>query len=251
MSATAYLIFVSGLVLELLVVYRLLREMSWCRYSFFFFYVVYLVAQTIAQFGILSFMPALYMKVYWYSVGVDALLRFFVIWEVFRHVFLKSSVLHEIVSRGFMFGVLGMIVFLAAISWGAENYKTSQSVYFASERTLGFCQAFLILAILLLAQYYNLHLGRNLWGIAVGFGLFSSFSIVNFALIDLVPSFFRYWQLLTPFGFVSMLVMWTWAIWNYSPNQVVTGGALDYSDIERWSENWSRALSMIRRVIHP
>ena len=225
--------------------------MSWRRYPFFSCYALYLVAQAIALFCTLSFVPVLYVKVYWYSEGVNVLLHFFVIWEVFRHVFLKSSVLHEIVLRGFMFGVLGMIVFLAAISWGAENYESSHSVLFASERTLGFCQAFLILAILLLARYYNLHLGRNLWGVAVGFGLFSSFSIVNFALIDLVPSFFPYWQLLTPFGFVSMLGMWTWAIWNYSPNQVVTGGAFDHSDIERWSENWSQALSVIRRVIHP
>jgi hypothetical protein len=148
-------------------------------------------------------------------------------------------------------GVLGIIVFLAAISWGAENYETSHSVLFASERILSFSQASLILAILLLARYYNLHLGRNLWGIAVGCGLFSSFSIVNFALIDLVPSFLPYWQLLTPFGFVSMLGMWTWAIWNYSPNQAVTGGTLNHSDIERWSENWNQALSAIRKVIHP
>ena len=225
--------------------------MSWCRYPFFFCYALYLVAQAIALFCTFSFVPVLYAKVYWYSEGVNVLLRFFVIWEVFRHVFLKSSVLHEIVLKGFMFSVLGMIIFFAAISWGAENYKTSHSVYFASGRTLGFCQAFLILAILLLARYYNLHLGRNLWGIAVGFGLFSSFTIVNFALIDLLPSFFPYWQLITPFGFVCMMSMWTWAIWNYSPNQVDTGGTLDYSDIERWSENWSRALSVIRRVIHP
>ena len=249
MSASSYLIVVIGLALEMLVVYRLLREMSWCRYPFFSCYVLYLVAQAIAVSCTLSFMPVLYAKVYWYGEGINVLLRFFVIWEVFRHLFLKSSVLHEIVSRGFMFGVLGMVVFLAAISWGAENYKTSQSVYFASERTLGFCEAFLILAILHLARYYNLHLGRNLWGVAVGLGLFSSFSIVNYALIDLVPSFFRYWQLLTPLGFVSMLGVWTWAIWNYSPNQVVTDGALDHSDVEQWSENWSRALSVIRRLI--
>jgi len=245
------LIIVSGVALELLIVYRLLRGISWRRYFFFFCYALYLVAQAIALSCTLSFLPAFYAKMYWYSEGVDVLLRFFVIWEVFRHVFLKSSVLHEIVLRGFMIGVLGMIVFLAAISWGAENYKTSHSVYFASERTLGFCQAFLILAILLLARYYNLHLGRNLWGIAVGFGLFSSFTIVNFALIDLVPSFFRYSQLLTPFGSVCMLGMWTWAIWNYSPNQVVTGSTLDHSDMERWSENWSQALSVVRRLIHP
>jgi hypothetical protein len=150
-----------------------------------------------------------------------------------------------------MIGILGMIVFLAALSWGAKNYKISHSVYFASERTLGFCQAFLILAILLFARYYNLHLGRNLWGVAIGFGLFSSFSIVNFALIDLVPSFFRYSQLLTPFGFVSMLGVWTWAMWTYSPNQAVTDGPLDHSDIERWSEDWGRTLSSIRRVTRP
>jgi hypothetical protein len=224
--------------------------MSWCRYPFFFCYVVYLVALTIAQFGILFYMPDLYAKVYWYSEDVSMILYFFVIWEVFRQVFLKSSVLHTIVLRGFMFGVIGMIVFMMAISWGALNYTTSHSVIFASERTLAFSQASLILAILLLARYYNLDLGRNLWGVAVGCGLFSSFSIVNFALIDLVPFFFPYWQVLTPFGFVSMLCMWTWATWIYSPNQVATGGTLDQSDIDRWSDNWSRALSVIRRVIH-
>lgn len=251
MSVASYLIFFLGLALEVLVVYRLLKGVSWRRYPFFFCYVVYLVALSIAQFGILSYIPVLYAKVYWYSEDVSMFLYFFVIWEVFRHVFSKSSVLHEIVLRGFMPGVLGIIVSLAAISWGAANYETSHSVLFASERILGFCQASLILAILLLARYYNLHLGRNLWGVAVGCGLFSSFSIVNFALIDLAPSFFPYWQLLTPFGFISMLGMWTWATWNYSPNQVVTDGTFDQSDIERWSENWSRALTVIRRVIHP
>jgi hypothetical protein len=250
-SAASYLIFATGLVLEVLIVYRLFRGTSWRQYTFFFLYVVYIFTQTVTQFCILSFIPGLYAKVYWYGESVTMFIHFLVIWEVFRHVFLKSSVLHEIAVRGIMHGVLGMIVFLVAISWGAKNYETSHSIFFASGRTLGFIQASLILAILFLARYYNLHLGRNIWGIAVGFGLFCSFSIFNYALIDLLPSFFPYWELLTPFGVVSMLGMWTWAIWDYSPNQVVASDGLDHGDIEGWSENWSQAVSVIRRIINP
>jgi hypothetical protein len=250
---SSYLIFLAGAALEILLLCRLARANLWREYSCFSLYVLYATGQSVAVFSLLRFAPDAYATWYWRSGAVHLCLRFLLIWEIFRHIFPKASPLRQIVSREFTVIGLGMTTVLAGIFWGVQTYGKSHSAYLAMDRSFGLIQAVLTLAILIVARYYQVQLGRNIWGIAVAFGMYSSLSTVNSACTDLFYSYFPYSRILGPVGFVAMLTMWIWAVWVYAPNQVATADQMidPADDLRRWSENWGRAVSTVRKVMHP
>ena len=244
----------SGAALEALLVWRLLKDGMYRHYPGFSFFVGYAVCQNIALFASYRLAPTEYPAWYWNSGAVNVCLRFLLVWEVFRQTFPKTSPLHRMVSKQATLVTIALITISTGMLWAVQNYSKSHSVYLAMDRSFGFVQAVLILAILTLARYYHLPVGRNVWGIAVAFGMYSSLSTAASALIDIMrTSFFPYWHLLSPFSFAAMLAMWIWAIWSYAPNQVATANeAIDPAgDVGRWADNWGRAVSTARKVLHP
>lgn len=253
MSVFSYVIIYFGAALEALLLWRLLRGGTWRVYPSFFVFVLYIVAQNAALFAIFQLAPNSYALWYWRTGIVHVCLRFLVIWEVFRHTFPKPSPLRRMVSRQFTVATLALITVLTGMLWAVQAYGKFHSVYLAMERSFGFVQAVLILAILIVARYYHLRIGRNIWGIAVAFGMYSSLSTAVSAFIDLMHSYFPYWQLLAPLSFVAMLGMWTWAVWVYAPNKTADGDEMldPANDLRRWAEDWGRTVSTVRKVMHP
>jgi hypothetical protein len=248
------LVLYSGAALEALLVWRLVKGGMFRHYPCFSVFVGYIIGQYVALVAVLRWAPTEYAAWYWNSGAVNVCLRFLLVWEVFRQTFPKTSPLHRMVSKQAALVTIALISVSTGMLWAVQNYSKSHSVYLAMDRSFGFVQAVLILAILTLARYYHLPVGRNIWGIAVAFGMYSSLSTAASALIDIMrTSFFPYWHLLSPFSFVAMLSMWIWAIWSYAPNQVVTANeSIDPAgDVGRWADRWGRAVSTARKVLHP
>jgi len=253
-SHLSYYVFFLGVALEGILAYRLIKGALWRYYPFFAFYIAYVAAQSIIGIAILQSAPGAYPVWFW-RIGVGNIcLRFLVIWEVFRHTFPKASPLRRMVTRQFTIGVLALSTVLSGMLWAIEIYGKSHSVYLAMERSFGFVQAVLVLTVLILARYYHLAVGRNIWGIAVAFGMYSSLSTAASALVDLAhSSFFPFWYFLSPLSVVAMLSLWTWALWIYAPNPIPNADTLidATGDFDRWPEDWGRAISTVRKVMHP
>jgi hypothetical protein len=253
-SPVSYCVFFLGVALEGMVVYRLGKGGLWRHYPFFSFYIAFVIIQSLSGIAILHWLPNSYPAWYWRVGSVHICLRFLVIWEVFRHLFPQTSPFRRMVSRQAILGTLALISLSTGMLWAFQTFSTSHSVYLAMERSFGFVQALLILAVLTMARYYHLPVGRNIWGIAVAFGMYTSLSTATSALVDIKRvSFFPYWHFLSPFSFVAMLGMWTWALWTYAPNQVAVANEIidPAGDVGRWANNWGRALSSARKVLHP
>ena len=250
----SYCVFFLGVALEAVLTYRLLKGGLWRHYPFFSVYIAFVIAQSLSGIVILRWAPNVYPTWFWHVGTVHISLRFLVIWEVFRHTFPKTSPLHRMVSRQAALLTIALISVSTGMLWAIETYSKSHSVNLAMERSFGFVQAVLILSILTLARYYHLPVGRNIWGIAVAFGMYNSLSAATSALIDIMRTpFFPYWRFLSPFSFVAMVGMWTWALWTYAPNPVAAASEIadPAGDAGRWADSWGRAVSTTRKVLHP
>ena len=226
----------------------------WRLYWGFSLFALWLFLRSLALYSAQGLMsPGVYRAVYWETDLADMGLRFLLVWEVFHHTFPKGSGLHKIVSKGFAVAAFGLVIFSIGAVWSYEAYSRFHSVYPVIERSFGFAQAVMILGLLLTARYYGVQLGRNVWGIALAFGAWSSLSTANNAMIDLHHSFLPYWQLLLPLSCVAMFAAWVRAVWVYAPNPAIaTQDTPDLSaDLDRWTEHWGHANSTVRRVIHP
>jgi hypothetical protein len=253
MSDAAYVILLLSVALEVCLLWRLSRRQLWRRYIYFLSYVLYqLIVMDFLLFGVWRLAPALYRDFYWNAETLSAALRFLLVWEIFRHTFPRGSTLNRIASNAMALLSLGLGLFSVCVLWGFQAYSHFHSPYPALERGFGLAQALLTLGILFLARYYGVAFGRNLWGIAVGFGAYVSISTVNFAAIDLYHSFLPYWQVLVPLSFTGMLAVWTWAVWTYGPNPTpaVADEREQAVELGWWMERWARTLSTVRKVMH-
>jgi hypothetical protein len=253
-STASWCIFIAGIALEVLLICRLSLDKIWRRYPYFFAYVVFVIVQTVVLYAIFRLARSFYVPWYLNSGMVNLWARFLVVWEVFRHTFPSRSSLRRIVSGGFTAALLLVGTLLAAMTWGIQTYGRSHSVYRALDRSFGFAQAVLILLVLIVARYYHVELGRNVWGMAVAFGMYSSLSTANSAFVDMFHFFFPYWALIGPLSLVVMLTMWTWSVWTFYPNPVVVGaGAVadNAHDLREWAEGWGQTVSTVRKVMNP
>jgi hypothetical protein len=255
MSAMSYAIFFLGASLEVCLVARLLCNGLWRRYAYFFSYVLYTTVCAFFQFGIWTLFPELYRDLYWGSESIGMVLSFFVVWEVFRQTFPRGSILNKILFKGFAITAFGLAIVCVSLYWSVKTYHQYHAIYPALERSFGFVQAVLMLGVLLMARYYALPLGRNLWGVAIAFGAWVSITTANNALIDWTESFRPYWSVVSRLSFIAVNAVWLWALWNYAPNPLVSSDRMtaeaSAAELNEWAEGWNRTVSTTRKIIHP
>jgi hypothetical protein len=240
---------IAALVLEASVLLLLSRKGLWRAYPFLLLYVVWLSIGNSIQAVTILYSPAIYGSLYWRNNTIDVILRFLVVWEIFRHTFPKSSGLNKSLSKGLGVIAFCLLIFACASFWGYQNYTSLRSIPLALDHSFGFVQALMILGTLAMARYYGVRCGRNIRGVALAFGGWVSISMANNAMADLTNSFLPYWYYLRPLTFVLMMAVWIWALWVYEPNPpIIESEALELS---QWTEDWNRTVSTARTIIRP
>jgi hypothetical protein len=246
MATVDYPIFALGLLLEVCILWRALRAHLWRHYPFFYAYLGFVFFyNTVTLFVLAQLRFSAYAVAYWLGDACAVLLWFFITWEVFRHTFLPAPAVRRVVGRVLWILLIGLT---AALFFASK----SPGLFFADlERKAGFVQAVLLMATILLARYYAMPMGRNIWGMALGLGMFVSVSIVNFAALELVKSFFPYWRLIRPLSFIGMMGIWVWALWSYAPNPKPATVAVEGFErsLAQWAQAWGEVRVALRKVI--
>lgn len=241
-------------MLEVCLLWRLLRRELRGRYWFLFFYVVFcLLAMDLTLFVVRHTTPRIYAISYWSLELISVFLRFCVIWEIYRHTYPPGFLRQRASSGGWAMSYF----WIALSSLGALGYlwtySSLLSFYPAIECSLSFVQAALVLGLLLVSTRERIRVGRNVWGIAVGFGAYVSVNVLNFALLEMSPSLFHYYRTIVPISFAGMLAIWTWGLWTYAPNPraSIEPAKARPEEILWWTRRWERTLTAVRKVVNP
>jgi len=224
------------------------------RFSFLFTYVLFcLLGMDLALFAVRFIIPRAYPFLYWILELLSVCLRFCVIWEVFRHTFPSGSLRDRIPSKELAvpyFWIL--LVSLSTFSWFGA-YTSFHSHFVALECSLGCGQGLLMLSLLLIARHFGFPMGRNVWGLAVGFGAYVSINIVAFAAFEMDRSFLSLYQTIVAVAFDAMLAIWTWALWTYAPNPrtSIEPAEVRSEELDWWARRWEKTLGAVRKVVNP
>jgi len=248
------LIFASCVVLEVCLLARLSRGESRGRYGFLLLYVLYvLLVMDVLLFAVRHVLPAVYPISYWSFQLISILLRFCVVWEIYRQIFPGGALRKNVSPRW----LVTLCFWLGAACVGALsylwNYSNTLSFYPAFECSLSFVQATIVLGVLLLAAQRGVRLGRNTWGVAIGFGIYLSVNLLNFAILEMSPSLYPFFRSFVPLSFVTLLAIWTWALWSYAPiprPEAADAGA-DSETLEWWARRWTETSREARKVVNP
>ena len=224
------------------------------RYRFLSAYVLFsLLGMDVTLFFVRHAAANAYALTYWLLETVSLFLRFLVIWEIYRHTFRRHGEANRASSMGW--GGLGLAAVLVAVSgftW-MRAYRGFHSLLLALVCTAGIVQAVLVLAALSAAKVRGLAIGRNIWGLAIGFGAYVSIDVLNFALVDLNGLLLRFIRTIAPVSYIGMLVVWTWALWNYAPGPERKPGAEWEREkvMGEWAQRWERTRGEVRKVVSP
>ena len=250
MSLLDYFISAAGLLLVAAVLWRGSRRGILTCYPYFYIYVGFVFLLNVflllgVQFGL----PG-YALVFWWGAAVAALLRFFVVWEVFRQAFPPGQPSRQIAAQ---VAILLIAALAAAMIMGGHklSYLYKEESFFPDlERKVGLIQAFLLLSCLLLVRYYAVPLGRSLWGMALGLGVYLSVLVMNFSALELVDSFLPFWAFIRRFSFIGMVSLWAWAMWSHIPNSRRTVAPEEVRlGLERWRQAWGQARTALKRAV--
>lgn len=237
-----------ALLLQMLLLSRAFQRDLLRRYPFFYSYLAYTTFWAVAL-GIPSILRLpTYPKIYWRSQIAAEILRFVIAFEIFRHVFPRSSTLRARAS----WTLLLTLLLLASAFWmGGSDLHSNP--WLDVLRKIAFSVAALIVIVLGLAHFYAVRVGRNIWGMAVGLLLFTGSELVHLAAIDLFPRWWTVWTYVHPVAFVFMLLTWTFALWNYYPNphRPVLTEASAKELASAWHYGWSQMHIVLRRATKP
>jgi hypothetical protein len=187
-------------------------------------YIVGSTAQGVAQFELyrhFGYLTESSRIAAWSVQAVVTLLRCFAVLEVCRQVFAPYRGIWAIIRRVLLFSVpLAVVVTLMS-----STSRLDTRIFYA-DRAASLAISMVIVAVVLFARFYEVDPLEPMRSIAIGFFLFSCFTLINnTVLATFWTDYGPMWAFLGTCAFIACLLVWGWALRNApviaSPPQLI------------------------------
>jgi hypothetical protein len=150
-------------------------------YPYFFNYALLQVVSDPLLFVVQRHSYTLYYWGYWFSTALGALISFAVLQEIFHEAFRPYEALRDL--SVILFRWAALVVLLVGVMWAITAAHTSQLGAIASgilliQRSICLMQCGLVFFLLLFSEYLGISRRHVLFGIALGFGIFASVTML-------------------------------------------------------------------------
>jgi len=190
-NLSSELLWASGAALQICIIYLCWRRKFRSEFPIFFNYNVFVVISYVVLFFLYrpSWEKAYFIS-YWVSSGIEALLGFAAIYEVFRNSFKPFDALRDFAGIMFRWSALVLALvatILTCTSIGQE--PRAMMAILCLERGVMVMQCGLLLFLLLFSSRLGMTWQHHGFGISLGFGLFAATQLIlNSVRSQLGPS---------------------------------------------------------------
>ena len=189
----------------------ILARRHYLHYPAFTVYVAGSIAQGISQFEFYShwgYSTETSRIAAWTVQGVVTLLRCVAVLEVCRHVFAGYRGIWSLIWRVLLFSVPLVIILTLASSTSRLDTRI-----FYADRAASLAISMVIVAVVLFARFYQVEALEPTRSIAIGFFLFSCFTLINNTVLETLWSAYGgMWAFLGTCAFIACLLVWGWAL---------------------------------------
>ncbi len=230
---------------------RAVREKLLPHFPFFYSYLAFALAGSLAVYSLFWLAPALHLRAFWWRYLVTVLAEFAVVVEISDHLFEPYPAIRGL--GRLLVASVTVILFLLYVVPSLGSYPSSRAFVLGFVKKASVLKAVALLTVLAAARRYRLRLGRNVSGMALGFCVYLGIGLANFAVAetDLARVYEPTFSLVAPLSFTVALVIWTVALWSYQPAAPTVeqlraaeghrGGALSY-ELDRMNTALTRLL---------
>jgi len=247
----AQAIWLAGISLEALLIFRIWRTRNVRVYPLFFSYVTFILVQEILSYLVAHLRPTFYPGFYWSTEFIGVFAGCAVVME-FAWVGLAECPGVAKLARVALIATFSLTVgkVLLTAMQGALGWPVSLVVQL--ERDMRFVQIAAILSLLLLFLRYRVPLSRNLRGIIIGYGLFLAINIVNLTYLErLGETVHALASHIQSSAYFFALCVWTAFLWlRVAPATVGAPLQTGYNEIlDRTREQLARTQAEVQRSL--
>jgi len=176
-----YVLWFGGTLMQLGVLVAMYRRGLHRDYPYFFNYTVLQVLSEPILFFVQKHSYATYYWSYWVSVALSALISFGVLQEIFHDAFRPYEALRDLSVILFRWSAL--VVLLVGVMWAITAAQSSRldaitGGILLAQRSIRLMQCGLVFFLLLFSEYLGISRRHLVFGIALGFGIFASISML-------------------------------------------------------------------------
>lgn len=248
-------IWIAGLLLMTVVLGRACIANSVFKYPLFYGYLIFVLFTSAYLLLVYLMWPDEYGRLYWYIEFPGAVLGGAVVWEIYRKALGRFPGAARMARNALLF-VFVLVISKTLTQLSARNVGWAWSDLVELERDLRGVQAALLIGLIAVMTLYRIPLGRNLWGMMLGYGMLISANVVTLTLRAFLGERFQQaWQYIQPLSFLSALAIWCAALWSYksvAPMMTHTKIEQDYHAlVEATTKGLLEARTQLRKAFRP
>lgn len=176
-----YVLWIAGPIMQVGVLVAMYRRGLHRDYPYFFNYTILQVVSEPILFVIQRYSYDMYYWGYWTSIALSALISFAVLQEIFHDAFRPYEALRDLSVILFRWSAL--VVLLVGVMWAITAPHTGRvdgvtNGILLVQRSVRLMQCGLVFFLLLFSEYLGISRRHVLFGIALGFGIFASVSML-------------------------------------------------------------------------
>jgi hypothetical protein len=244
-----HVIWLGGILIDLLVMYRAIRTNLPARYPFFcaFFFVITFVS--VSRYLVHRYHPAYYAAWFWFTDFLSLILGCGIVLEIFKHALLGYRGARRF-ARNFALALfVAVLVAVVGYSLVVRGTLATEATYFELDRDFLAAQAIFVFAALAVVSYYAIPIGKNLRGIVLGYGFCVCGSLVSFALRSQIGRGFDPWMLVEPLSYDVAVLIWVFALWSPHPELLPDPAIRIEADYQALASQTRRVLRATRTYI--
>lgn len=233
------LVWWATLVLEAAILVRAFREKTLREYPLFFLYLACVFFSSASGYAIYAVRQPLYQYWYWIWEFVCVIAGYGVVLEILEKA-LASFPGPRRLAKNIALLVLVSITGFMAAQWALRQGASSMRTSIEVERNLRGAESVLLAIIIGVVFYYGVPIGKNLKGIAAGYGLCVATLVMGYAARShFGQSFHATFSAVSGYSYLASLFVWTAALWARYPNPVIeapTQLSQDYDSLVKFTK---------------
>lgn len=180
LKSLVQLLFIAGMACQVILAVVLLWKKAWRTFPFFAVYFAMGFAEAILSYVSQSNV-AVYFYTYWLMEASGIVLGFAVVYEIFRIVFSGHAGLRRLATLTFTW-VLALLLVISVVVLAKQasvGFKAVTSAVLILEEAIRIIEVGLLMCLFLLSSAFGLHWRQQVFGIALGLGLFVAVELIT------------------------------------------------------------------------
>jgi hypothetical protein len=246
-----YTIWYAGILLNLIILGRGVVTRLYVRFPIFYIYSGAVFASSV--WGLLAYRSGQtpYFYVFWSWQIISIVLGYGVVLEI-THLAFKNYPGAEKFARYLGFLAFGAIFLVAGIAAKLDKIPDFQNHLDGFERDLRVVQAIFLFIVAVVVLHYGIELGKNLSGLAIGFGIYIAAAIVNMALsVEFGVRYYAVFSEAQSVAYLLTLGVWTVALWSPAKVKSTPPNAQLEADYEAMAAKTKERLKALRSHFTP